>query len=455
MSKNLTNDFTSGSIPRHLLKFSVPYLMSNLLQACYGAVDTIVVGQTVGAAGTAAIGVGAQLMVVITAACSGLCMGGTVTLSHHKGSGDTEGQIKTIGTFFSSLLIAAVILSVLGVLFSGTVVELLNTPVQSVDLANSYLRICCCGIVFIFGYNGVCAVFRGLGNSRYPLYFITIASVLNIVLDIVFVVILKMSSYGAALATVIAQGCSFLLALIFLIRQKNFIFRFKLKQFRIVSEKLRMILKVGIPSMMQTMIVHMSLLIVGSMINAYGLAASAANSIGTRISNFFILPRQAIAFATGNIVGQNMGAGKSDRAASTVKLGVVFSLSVAIVLFAIINIFPAVVTSIFDRTPEVITESERYIHIVSIAYLFMAPMTVYNNLAIGVGNSKRSMINSITDSLIVRIPACYLLGELFGLGLTGIYWGMAISPIAAVFMGWHYFHYGNWRNVSLLKKVKK
>lgn len=452
MSRSLTNDFTTGSISKHLLTFSVPYLMSNLLQACYGAVDTIVVGQTVGSAGTAAVGIGAQLMIVISAACSGMCIGGTVTISQHKGMGDENGQIETIGTFFSLIFLVAVALSIMGIIFSAAIVNLLNTPQESVEQACAYLRVCCGGILFIFGYNAVCAVMRGLGNSKYPMYFVAIATVTNIILDVVFVVLMKMSSSGAALATVISQGLSFLLAIIFLIRQKNFVFKFKLSGFKLHADKLKMILGVGIPSMLQTMIVHASLLVITALINQYGLAASAANSIGNRLNNFFMLSRQAIAFAVGSIVGQNMGAGKPDRVARAVRLGVVFSVSAAAVLFALINIFPAATISIFDKSPDVISEGTRYIHIVSIGYLFMAPMTVYNNLAIGIGKSTRSMINSITDSVFVRIPLCFALSKALGMGLTGVYIGMAISPLAAVIMGWHYFHFGNWRSVSLLKK---
>lgn len=453
MSRDITNDFTIGSIGKHLLAFSVPYLLSNLLQACYGAVDTIVVGQTVGSAGTVAVGTGAQLMVILTAACSGLCIGGTVTLSQHKGLGDEEGQRTSIGTFFSISLIIAVTLSLLGILATSKIVYLMHTPSESVELACTYLRICCIGIPFIFGYNVVCAVLRGLGNSRNPLYFVAVASLSNIILDILFVIVMHLGSTGAALATVISQGVAFAVAAIFLIMQKNFVFTFHCANFMIVKNKLIMILKVGIPSMLQTMIVHISLLVVTSMINEYGLYASTANSIGIRLNNFFMLSRQAIAFAVSNIVGQNMGAGKSDRCVVAVKLGVLFSISSALILFSLINLFPIATTKIFDNSADVIAESSRYIHIVSFSYLLMAPMTVYNNLAIGVGNSTRSLINTITDSVFVRIPLCLIMRKYFYSELLGIYIGMALSPLPAVLMGWHYFHFGNWRTVSLIKRT--
>lgn len=150
-------------------------------------------------------------------------------------------------------------------------------------------------------------------------------------------------------------------------------------------------------------------------------------------------------------MAQNMGACKPDRAEKAVKMGVVMSLGTAVALFALINIFPAAVTRIFDNTPDVVSECTRYIHIVSVSYLFMAPMTVYNNLAIGVGKSTRSMLNSITDSLFVRLPLCWILMKPCGLGLVGIYIGMALSPIVAVVMGWHYFHFGQWKEIEIFK----
>ena len=453
MAATVSRDYTVGSISSHLLHFSFPLFLSNLLQACYGAADTIIVGHYVGTAGTAAVGIGAQLMIVLTAACTGLCTGGMVTLSQYRGAGDNIGQKKTIGTFFTMMFIIAIILTIVGTIASPSFIRSLNTPEESIEQATNYLRICCLGILFIFGYNCICAVFRGLGNSIYPLYFVAVAATLNIILDLVFLGPLKMKSEGTALATVISQGVSFIGAAVFLCMQKDMHFRPGLKAFIPDKEKVILILKVGVPSMCQTLIVQSSLLVVNAMINAYGLAEAAAAAIGNRIFNFFMLPRQAISFAAGNIVGQNMGAGKPDRAREAIRIGVIYSIIVAAAMFAFINLFPEFTAGIFNSSPDVIAESVKYIHIVSLSYLFMAPMTVYNNLAVGVGNSKRSMINSITDSVFVRLPLCFILSKVSGLGLTGIYIGMAVSPISAVLLGWHYFHYENWQEEHFIRKT--
>lgn len=452
MDKGAANDFTSGSIPSHLIRFSGPFLLANLLQACYSAADVIVVGHALGSVGTSAIGIGAQVMVILTAACSGLCTGGTIALSQHKGARDLNGQQKSVQTFLILLFLSACGITLLGAATSDLIVRWMHAPAEAAAPAASYLRICCGGIVFIFGYNAICAIFRGLGDSVHPLYFIAAATVLNVILDVLFVFGLSLGVQGAALATVIAQGVSFLCSAIFMMRTQKRLLPRPGSRIGIDRSELLVILKVGMPSMFQTVLVHFSFLVVGAMMNQLGVIASAVNTIGTRISNFFLLPRQAIAFAAGNIVGQNMGARKPERAEQAIKIGVKLSTAIALLLVLLINLFPGLVIAIFDDTPGVVAEGTRYIHIVSIGFLLMAPMTVYNNLAIGVGRSTRAMVNSLTDSVFVRLPLCVILNYAAGLSLTGIYIGMAVSPLAAVLMGWWYFHRGNWRNEQLLKK---
>ena len=447
MASSLKTDLTVGNVVKQLAAFSIPTLLANILQALYGLADMIVVGRFVGEAGLSATGLCSEVMIVVSAASTGICTGGTVVLAQYMGIKDSDSQRKSISTLFILMGVIALALSLLGTTLTPYIVKLMQTPPEAVFQANKYLRWSCGGIVFIFGYNVVCAVLRGLGNSKVPMYVIGFASVLNVVLDLLLVGVFGMDAGGAALATVVAQGVSFAIALWYMkglikdVVNGGFVFDVK---------KARLILKVGVPNMLQTTLVHISMVFVGAMISGYGVAASAASAIGQKMSSISTLARQAVSAGVSAMTGQNMSAGKTERVTKIVKTGVTFSLMANFLFFAAINIFPRFIVGIFAKEIQVIDEAVEYLHIVSFSYLLMAPMTIFNALAIGVGNSRQSMFNSLLDSVICRMPLCYIMGSVFG--IRGIYIAMAVSPISAVLSGRSYFVRGKWKKDFLLKR---
>ncbi len=449
MASALKNDLTTGNVTRQLAAFSVPTFLANLLQAMYGLADMIIVGQFVGDAGLSAAGLCGEVIVIITAASTGMCTGGTVVLAQYMGLRDDKNQSATVMSLFVLMIATSLVLTVAGLMLTPLIVRVIQTPVEAVVQAERYLRYSCGGIVFVFGYNMVCAVFRGFGNSKIPMYIISLAAVLNVVLDLVLVGAFGMDAGGAALATVIAQGVSFLLALWILFSKFGKEFRLSRESLKFDREKMMLILKVGIPNMLQVVLVHLSLLFVAAIISSHGVTASAASGIMQKMTSISILVRQSVGAGVSTMTGQNISVGNNARVEKIVNTGVMLSLAASVVLFAVNLFMPETLARAFTSDHDVIKETARYLRIGSVSYLFMAPMTIYNSLAIGAGHSRRSMFNSTLDAVVCRIPLTLLLGHFFG--LTGVYVATAVSPLAATISGRIYFVQKKWQDIRLIK----
>lgn len=209
-------DLTIGSVSKKLIVFAFPLLLANLLQSFYSIVDMLVVGRIVGETGLAAISNASMISFIFNSICTGVTMGGTVLVAQFKGANDEQGQSETVGTLFSISLIASLIVTILGLLVYKPLFRLLNVPAVSMQDACEYMKIICYGTVFVFGYNAVCSIMKGFGDSKSPLYFIAIATVVNIVLDVILVGSLDMGTKGAAYATIFSQGTSLLISIIHL-----------------------------------------------------------------------------------------------------------------------------------------------------------------------------------------------------------------------------------------------
>ena len=229
-------DLTIGNVTKQLIKFGTPLLLANLLQSLYSIVDMLVVGRVVGSIGIAAISNASMISFIINSICIGITMGGTVLVAQYKGANDEQGQKETVGTLFSISAIAAVIITILGILAYEPILMLLNVPCEAMKDACEYMLIICVGTIFVFGYNAVCSIMRGFGDSRNPLYFVSLATLIHIILDILLVGPLELGPKGAAFATIISQGISFFVSIIHL-RHHNFVFDFKPKSFAIKADK--------------------------------------------------------------------------------------------------------------------------------------------------------------------------------------------------------------------------
>lgn len=441
----------TGSIPQKLITFALPLFLANLLQAFYNVVDMLVVGKIVGETGLAAISNASMLCFIINSLCIGLTMGGSVFVAQYKGANDPKGQQDTIGMLFLLSLTASVVVTILGLAVYAPLLRVLDIPADAYQDACDYMKIICWGTVFVFGYNAVCSILKGLGDSRTPLYFVGLATVINVVLDLVLVGPFSLGTAGAAWATVTAQGISFAGSLAYLRRHK---LGFSLKKVEFQREKLLAILKVGLPTAIQMVVVNTAYLLVTGMLNQFGTSVAAASGVGLKINTFAGMHCWAIGQAITAMVGQCMGAGQIERARKVVRSGLLLNLAVTAAVVVAVQLLAEPLICLFDSTSsEVIRDGVLYLRICcSVNSLVYAAMYTLDSFAIGVGAAHVAMINALLDAVFVRLPVGCLLAFSLSLGFPGIYLGQALSPILPALVGLIYFKRKAWEGRTLVDK---
>lgn len=449
MSK-LQRDFTKGPIGRELISFCIPFLLSNVLQALYGAVDMWVVGNfsspdaATRTAILSGVNIGSQITHLVAMMVSGLTVAGTVMVGQYIGAKKPKDASQTVGTMFSILGILGVVLTVLMIALSGPLLRLLNTPEESFAYAQEYLDICLLGTLFIFGYNAVSSIQRGMGDSVRPLFFVGVACVVNIVLDLWFVKGLNMGGAGAAWATIIAQAVSLMLAAWYLSRSR-FIFDFKLSSFKIVKDKLKMMIRLGIPSSVQSIIVNISFLVMTAMVNSIGgYVASAAVGVAGKFNSFAILPAVAMSSSISAYAAQNIGAGLYDRAKKSLGVGLIIAIIINIGVFALVQLFPEQIIGFFDQNPETILNGVEYMRTFSFDYLLVPILFCINGLIMGAGHTFFTLLTGSLSSLLLRIPVAVLLGSVAGWGLSGVGLAGPAASVAGVLLDVWFLFTGRW-----------
>lgn len=410
---------TEGKVGKVLIKFAYPFLIANFLQALYGAADLFVVGQYADPAAVSAVSIGSQVMQTITAIVLGLSMGGTVLIGRYIGAKDSKNAANTIGTMTVSFSVLAIVLTAAMLCLCDAWVAIMQTPAEAVALTKSYILICSCGILFIVGYNGVSAVFRGIGDSKTPVYFIGLACLINIVVDFILVGGFHLSAAGAAIATVAAQAVSFLASLLY-IRKKGFAFQFTKQHIKINRGVLKQMLKIGVPIALQDSLISISFLIITAIINTMGLMQSAAVGVVEKLIVFAMLPPSAFASATATVTAQNIGAKKPERAKKAVGYGIGYSLVFGISVFIFAQIAPEMLTSVFSNNKQVITIAAAYLRSYSFDCVLVCFVFNLNSYFNGCGKSVISMVHSIAATFLLRIPMSYLLSKIEGVTLFEI-----------------------------------
>jgi len=448
----MENKLLSGSPLSSLVRFMLPLLMANLLQTGYSVVDMIIVGRYVGSEGIAAISSAATIGYIIQSVCTGFTTGGSVLVAQYTGAQNTKGQRRTIGTLFSVSAIAAAILTIASLIAYSPVLTAMQVPPAAMQYAVDYIRVICLGTAFMFGYNAVCAVMRGFGDSKSPLIYILIATLCNIFLDLLLVGKSGLKTQGAAIATVASQGISFGAAFIHL-RTKGFFSNFKRKDFRISRIQSRLILKIGLPVALQMAVLNISYLIVAGLLNGYGVVVAAAAGIGLKINTFAVIPCWAIGQAVTTVAGQCTGAQNTKRAKQILKSGILLSLGIQACIILLVQVFSGQIIALFDSNPRVICEGILYLRICcSVNGLAYVLMFTINSFATGVGHSLFAMINSLFQSVALRIILCMTLSV--AMGHVGIYWGEFLSPIPCAVVGLVYFKSGRWeKNVGIIERM--
>ena len=450
-SKSMIQDLTQGSVTRLLLVFSFPLMLSNLLQTVYNMVDMVVIGQFVGSAGLSAVSIGGDVLHLLTFLVMGFSNAGQVILSQYIGAGNQARVKGTIGTMFSVTFLCAVVLSIVCFLGLDGFLEAMNTPPECLTYARQYSLTCICGLIFIYGYNLVSAILRGMGDSKHPFMFIAVATIVNLVLDLVFVAVFDMGPFGAALATVIGQGVSFVWAMIYLyIHREGFGFDFKPASFKLDREVLPRLIKLGLPMCLQSAAISISMLFVNSYINAYGVVASAVTGIGNKLGSITAVVTNALSTAGSSMVGQNIGAEKYDRVPKIIGMSLVIDMAFALILSFLTVCFPRTIFGIFNSDPEVLDMAMSYIPVAVLLYIGFGLRSPFFALINGSGNAKLNLCVGLLDGVICRIGLAMLLGLALDMGIMGFWLGNAFAGYVPFLIGLVYFLSGKWKNRQLI-----
>lgn len=410
---------TEGRVGSTLLGFSLPFLLSNLLQALYGATDLFMVGRFADPASICAVATGSQVMQMLTGLVVGLTTGGTVRIAQHYGARRGREAANSAATMLGLFGGMAVGIALLFLACLGPVCRLMQVPLEALGATREYLFVCSCGIVFIVGYNVVSGILRGMGDSRTPLMFVAAACVTNIAADYVLVGRLHLGALGAAAATVFAQAASLVAAGLFLLG-RGYCGRFRRWNPRPQVVEAKQILGVGGPIAMQDGLVNLSFLAITAIINAMGITAAAAVGVAEKLIMFSMLPTTAFASAVAAMTAQNSGAGKMCRARRCLRAGILFSLVFGVLCFALAQGAGPWLVGLFTNDTAVIAAGDLYLKSYSLDCVLVCLVFNLNSYFSGSGHAVFPLVHSLIATFAVRIPVSYWLSRAAGATLWEI-----------------------------------
>lgn len=450
-AKTIGTDLTEGAVGARLFRFSVPFMLANLLQTVYNMVDMVVVGHFVGADGLSAVSTCGELIQLYTFVAIGFGGAGQTMIGQFVGAKNQERVNRTIGTLFSVLTLMALGITAFCFATVNWQLGLINLPAEAMASGRAYLLMCAAGMVFIFGYNLISSILRGMGDSKRPLLFITVASVVNLVLDLLFVPVLKLGAMGAALATVLGQGVAFGWALVYLYRRRaSFGFDFKPERFIPHTDVLGTLLRLGIPMAAQGALISVSMLYVCSLLNEFGVAASAANGIQLKLANITRIVTSAMCTAGSAMIAQCVGAGKQERVKSVFWWNLLISMVAALVFGVALLLFPRQIFGLFNTEEAVLAYASVYAVFGFFDCIGNAVRSPCNALVNGVGAALLGLTASIVDGVIARIGFSVLFGNILGMGVAGYWLGSTLAGYVTVIILAPYFFSGAWKRKKKL-----
>lgn len=452
--KKIVQDFTKGPLLKRMVFFAVPFMLSNALQVLYSLVDMAVVGRYVGSHGLSAVSISSQAFMFIVMMCLGFSTGGQVYISQLIGSGEHHRLNRAIGTLFGVILALGVVMTVLGLIFSRTFLELLKTPPEAFADAMDYMLICSGGVIFAYGYNMVSAVLRGMGDARHPFLFIAIASVLNVLLDFLFVAGFRMGVAGAALATILGQGISFLYAVCFLYRRKEeFGFDFKWRSLIPDPAVFKGLVRLGVPFALQCCAINVSMLYVNTLVNSVGYLAAATFGVGVRLDDLVNKISQGMTFAVSSVVAQNMGARDFDRVRRGVRISWLCCTGLFVIYMLCLIFFPEIMFAFFTEDPGVMELVPTFAAAIIWQFPALAIMRGTQGFIQGVGNANFGLVIALLDGVVFRIFLSWFLGICCEMGLYGFILGFSLATYGTAIPGLIYYLSGIWTGRKLVTET--
>ena len=441
-------DLTKGNSAKVILNFAIPMLIGNVFQQLYNVVDSIIVGNFLGKEALSAVGASFPVMFALISLVIGIASGSTIIISQYFGAKDYAKVKTAIDTMYFVIFIASILISIIGISFSEDIFKLIELPDDILPQATSYLNIILAGIVMMFGSSGTNAVLRGLGDSKTPLYFLILASILNIVFDLLFVIVFEMGIEGVAYATILAQGFAFFSAVIYLNKYHELI-HISLKTFKFDTDIFFKSVRIGIPSGIQNMVVAVGMVAIYRIVNEFDTDVIAAYSVAGRIDSFAIMPAMNFAMALTTFTGQNIGAGKFERVKEGLKATLVMTSTVSVFFSLVAIIFGRFLMGVF--TPEVNIQNIGYEYLVIVGsfYIIFSAMFSFTSVFRGAGDTIIPMFITLFALWFIRIPFSWILSE--KIGPTGIWWGIPIAWAFGLGMSAIYFATGRWKKMIVVK----
>jgi len=442
-------DLTTGKESKLILQFAMPMLLGNVFQQMYNIVDSIIIGNYLGKEALAAVGAAFPILFTLISLVIGFATGATIIIAQYFGAKQIEKVKRTISTMYIFLFVASIILSVLGVIYSGDILRLIQIPDDVFPYAELYLSIYLSGIVFFFGFNGTAAILRGLGDSKTPLYFMVVATITNIVFDLLFVLVFKWGVAGVAIATVISQGGAFITAILYL-NKTHKVVHLSISTLQFDKKIFYQSMRIGLPTGLQHTFVSLGLLAVVWIVNLFGTDAIAAYSVAMRIDSLASMPAMNFAAALSSFVGQNLGANKIGRVRAglfaTLKMGTIVSVSISLIAI----LFAKPLMGLFTQDSNVIAIGAEYLIIVSSFYIMFSTLFIVNGVMRGAGDTIIPMFITLFALWIVRIPLAYYLSLEFG--VAGIWWSTPIGWFTGMILGIAYYMSAKWKKKGIVKQ---
>jgi len=422
-------------------------LFGNIFQQLYNVVDSIIVGKVLGKEALAAVGASFPLIFALISFVVGVAMGSTIIVAQYFGAKDMDRVKRAIDTLYIFMFFASLVLTVIGIFTSKYIFSLVELPDEVIPLAVDYFTVYSIGFVFFFGFQGTSAIMRGLGDSTTPVYFLVASTLVNIALDLFFVLGLGWGIKGVAAATVIAQAGAFFSIVIYLNKYHSFL-DFSPMKMKFDRELFKKSMQIGLPSGFQQTFVAVGFLALYRIVSMFGTSTVAAYSIAMRIDSFAVLPAMNFSAAMSTFVGQNIGANKVERISRGFKSTLAMTSAISLTITAMAMLFAVPIIGLFTNDAEVINIGKHYIYIVSGFYVIFSSMFILMGVLRGAGDTITSMLITIMTLWVLRIPASYFLS--LKMGYMGIWWGIPVAWIFGFILSFIYYKTGRWKKKAVV-----
>ena len=455
MNNQFGTDMTVGSIPRHLLRFSIPMLIGNLIQIGYSIVNRIWVGHLIGENAVGAIGVSFPVFFTLIGLSMGISMASTILVAQYYGAKDYRMVERVVGNSFSVALLAGTILTGSGILFGDFLLHIMDTPPENFTMASSYLKISLLGFILLYLGFLINSILRGIGDAVTPLVFMSIGIGLNTILDPFFIggfgPFPSHGLNGAAYASIVSQTTAVVISIIYLNR-KGHVVAFNPKKLTLDRHITLLLFKIGLPSIVQQSLISISGMFVQTFVNSFGAAAANAYGAVLTVDMFAFMPAMSMSMAVSTLTGQNLGAGLPERVKRIFKSGVMMTSSITILISILVVTLSRLILIMFGLGDDirVMDIGISYLRIAGSCYIFFAIMFISNGVINGAGHTLITMVFTLLSLWIIRVPLAWFLSKT-GLGIAGIWIAVACSFFVTMIISLTYYFSGRWRKSTIIK----